>query len=93
MNRLTTRSERTAESLQWGCKGCWQSLNRNVSLLMQLDAKPKRVVRQNRIELLSVFAAILNTTNTGQITLPEKIQQYLKLISGSRVELVIDPDS
>ncbi len=33
MNCLTTRSERTAESLQRGCKGCWQPLNRNVMLI------------------------------------------------------------
>ncbi len=31
-------------------------------------------------------------TETGQITLPEKIQQHLKLTSGSRVEFVIDED-
>lgn len=31
-------------------------------------------------------------TNTGQITLPEEIQQHLKLTSGSRVEFVIDED-
>ena len=31
-------------------------------------------------------------TDTGQITLPEKIRQHLKLISGSRVEFVIDED-
>ena len=29
-------------------------------------------------------------TDTGQITLPEKIRQHLKLTSGSRVEFVID---
>jgi AbrB family looped-hinge helix DNA binding protein len=31
-------------------------------------------------------------TDTGQITLPEEIRQHLKLISGSRVEFVIDED-
>ncbi|MEM6521149.1 MAG: AbrB/MazE/SpoVT family DNA-binding domain-containing protein [Cyanobacteria bacterium P01_C01_bin.70] len=31
-------------------------------------------------------------TDTGQITLPEKIRQHLKLISGSRIEFVIDED-
>lgn len=31
-------------------------------------------------------------TNTGQITLPEEIRQHLKLVSGSRVEFVIDED-
>ena len=31
-------------------------------------------------------------TDTGQITLPEKIRQHLKLISGSRVEFVIDEE-
>ena len=31
-------------------------------------------------------------TDTGQITLPEEIQQHLKLTSGSRVEFVIDED-
>jgi AbrB family looped-hinge helix DNA binding protein len=38
--------------------------------------------------------AMLNTsvTDTGQITLPEEIRQYLKLVSGSRVEFVIDED-
>ncbi|NEQ48101.1 MAG: AbrB/MazE/SpoVT family DNA-binding domain-containing protein [Leptolyngbya sp. SIOISBB] len=29
-------------------------------------------------------------TDTGQITLPDEIRQHLKLISGSRVEFVID---
>ncbi|HAG81353.1 MAG TPA: AbrB family transcriptional regulator [Cyanobacteria bacterium UBA12227] len=29
-------------------------------------------------------------TDTGQITLPEEIRQHLKLVSGSRVEFVID---
>lgn len=29
-------------------------------------------------------------TNTGQITLPDEIRQHLKLVSGSRVEFVID---
>ncbi|MBW4462981.1 MAG: AbrB/MazE/SpoVT family DNA-binding domain-containing protein [Nodosilinea sp. WJT8-NPBG4] len=29
-------------------------------------------------------------TDTGQITLPDEIRQYLKLVSGSRVEFVID---
>ena len=31
-------------------------------------------------------------TDAGQITLPEEIRQYLKLVSGSRVEFVIDED-
>jgi len=31
-------------------------------------------------------------TDTGQITLPEKIREYLKLVSGSKVEFVIDED-
>jgi AbrB family looped-hinge helix DNA binding protein len=31
-------------------------------------------------------------TDTGQITLPEKIRAHLKLVSGSRVEFVIDED-
>ncbi|HBB30621.1 MAG TPA: AbrB family transcriptional regulator [Cyanobacteria bacterium UBA8803] len=31
-------------------------------------------------------------TDTGQITLPEEIRQHLKLVSGSRVEFVIDED-
>jgi AbrB family looped-hinge helix DNA binding protein len=31
-------------------------------------------------------------TDTGQITLPDEIRQYLKLVSGSRVEFVIDED-
>ncbi|MEA5504440.1 AbrB/MazE/SpoVT family DNA-binding domain-containing protein [Halotia wernerae UHCC 0503] len=31
-------------------------------------------------------------TDTGQITLPEEIRAYLKLVSGSRVEFVIDED-
>lgn len=31
-------------------------------------------------------------TDTGQITLPEEILSYLKLVSGSRVEFVIDED-
>lgn len=31
-------------------------------------------------------------TDTGQITLPDEIRQYLKLASGSRVEFVIDED-
>lgn len=31
-------------------------------------------------------------TDTGQITLPEEILAYLKLVSGSRVEFVIDED-
>ncbi|MBE9155627.1 AbrB/MazE/SpoVT family DNA-binding domain-containing protein [Nodosilinea sp. LEGE 06152] len=29
-------------------------------------------------------------TDTGQITLPDEIRQHLKLVSGSRVEFVID---
>ncbi|MEM8642305.1 MAG: AbrB/MazE/SpoVT family DNA-binding domain-containing protein [Cyanobacteria bacterium P01_G01_bin.54] len=37
---------------------------------------------------------MLNTTviDTGQITLPDEIRQHLKLVSGSRVEFVIDED-
>lgn len=37
---------------------------------------------------------MLNTTVTdnGQITLPEEIRQHLRLVSGSRVEFVIDED-
>lgn len=31
-------------------------------------------------------------TDAGQITLPKEIRQYLKLVSGSRVEFVIDED-
>jgi AbrB family looped-hinge helix DNA binding protein len=31
-------------------------------------------------------------TDTGQIILPEKIRQHLKLTGGSRVEFVIDED-
>lgn len=31
-------------------------------------------------------------TDTGQITLPDEIRQHLKLMSGSRVEFVIDED-
>lgn len=31
-------------------------------------------------------------TDTGQITLPKEIREYLKLISGSKVEFVIDED-
>lgn len=31
-------------------------------------------------------------TDTGQITLPEEIRHHLKLVSGSRVEFVIDED-
>jgi AbrB family looped-hinge helix DNA binding protein len=31
-------------------------------------------------------------TDTGQITLPEEIRAHLKLVSGSRVEFVIDED-
>jgi AbrB family looped-hinge helix DNA binding protein len=31
-------------------------------------------------------------TDTGQITLPEAIREHLKLVSGSRVEFVIDED-
>jgi AbrB family looped-hinge helix DNA binding protein len=31
-------------------------------------------------------------TDTGQITLPDEIRQHLKLVSGSRVEFVIDED-
>lgn len=29
-------------------------------------------------------------TDTGQITLPDEIRQHLKLVSGSRIEFVID---
>lgn len=37
---------------------------------------------------------MLNTTvtDTGQITLPEEIREHLKLVSGSRVEFVIDEE-
>lgn len=31
-------------------------------------------------------------TDTGQITLPEEIREHLKLVSGSRVEFVIDEE-
>jgi AbrB family looped-hinge helix DNA binding protein len=31
-------------------------------------------------------------TDTGQITLPEEIREHLRLVSGSRVEFVIDED-
>ena len=31
-------------------------------------------------------------TDTGQITLPEEIREHLKLVSGSKVEFVIDED-
>lgn len=31
-------------------------------------------------------------TDTGQITLPEEIRQHLRLVSGSRIEFVIDED-
>lgn len=31
-------------------------------------------------------------TSTGQITLPEEIRAYLKLVSGSRIEFVIDEE-
>ncbi|NEQ88075.1 MAG: AbrB/MazE/SpoVT family DNA-binding domain-containing protein [Moorea sp. SIO2I5] len=31
-------------------------------------------------------------TDTGQITLPEEIREHLNLVSGSRVEFVIDED-
>ena len=31
-------------------------------------------------------------TDTGQITLAEEIREYLKLVSGSKVEFVIDED-
>ena len=31
-------------------------------------------------------------SNSGQITIPEEIQKHLKLVSGSRVEFVIDED-
>jgi AbrB family looped-hinge helix DNA binding protein len=37
---------------------------------------------------------MLNTTvtDTGQITLPKEIREHLKLVSGSRVEFVIDEE-
>ncbi|MGD2181007.1 AbrB/MazE/SpoVT family DNA-binding domain-containing protein [Lusitaniella coriacea] len=37
---------------------------------------------------------MLGTTvnDSGQITLPEKIREHLKLASGSRIEFVIDED-
>lgn len=35
---------------------------------------------------------ITTVTNTGQITLPEEIRAHLRLVSGSRVEFVIDED-
>ncbi|NEO91647.1 MAG: AbrB/MazE/SpoVT family DNA-binding domain-containing protein [Moorea sp. SIO3G5] len=31
-------------------------------------------------------------TDTGQITLPEEIREHLNLVSGSRVEFVIDEE-
>ncbi|MEC4803027.1 MAG: hypothetical protein SAJ12_11175 [Jaaginema sp. PMC 1079.18] len=31
-------------------------------------------------------------SDSGQITIPEEIQKHLKLVSGSRVEFVIDED-
>lgn len=31
-------------------------------------------------------------TDTGQITLPDEIRQHLKLVTGSRIEFVIDED-
>ena len=31
-------------------------------------------------------------TDTGQITLPDEIRQHLKLVSGSRIEFVIDDE-
>ena len=31
-------------------------------------------------------------TNSGQVTLPPKIREHLKLVSGSRVEFVIDEE-
>jgi AbrB family looped-hinge helix DNA binding protein len=31
-------------------------------------------------------------TDAGQITLPNEIRDYLKLVSGSRIEFVIDED-
>ncbi len=31
-------------------------------------------------------------TNTGQITLPQEIRNYLKLVSGSKISFVIDED-
>jgi len=43
---------------------------------------------------LAAISAMLSTTvtDTGQITVPEEIRQHLKLVSGSRVEFVIDED-
>ena len=35
-----------------------------------------------------MFSTTVN--DTGQITLPDEIRQHLKLVSGSRVEFVID---
>ena len=35
-----------------------------------------------------MFSAIV--TDTGQVTLPEEIQQQIKLVSGSQFEFVID---
>ena len=35
---------------------------------------------------------ITTVTETGQITLPEEIRAYLRLVNGSRVEFVIDED-
>ncbi|MDY6780990.1 MAG: AbrB/MazE/SpoVT family DNA-binding domain-containing protein [Cyanobacteriota bacterium] len=31
-------------------------------------------------------------SDTGQVTLPKEIREHLKLVSGSRVEFVIDED-
>ena len=33
-----------------------------------------------------------SVTDTGQITLPEEIREHLRLVSGSRIEFVIDED-
>ncbi|MEO0539125.1 MAG: AbrB/MazE/SpoVT family DNA-binding domain-containing protein [Cyanobacteria bacterium P01_A01_bin.123] len=34
----------------------------------------------------------VTVTDTGQITLPEEIREHLRLVSGSRIEFVIDED-
>jgi len=36
--------------------------------------------------------SIATVTDSGQITLPEEIRDYLKLVSGSRIEFVIDEE-
>lgn len=38
-----------------------------------------------------MFSAVV--TNTGQVTLPKEIRERLKLVSGSRVEFVVDEDN